>query len=162
MKEEYQKCKHCSPTTSPLNGVGANTGNGHLHNMMKKCECERLVKPFLVSKGAKGSCDCVKGVDVQFEITPSEQTRIDNLRYGCYGSAVGVTQSRVRELLDRVDAGMQYGNEGARISRLQQQTDACSLDSVLTRRPIITPGCPPLPPPPAPPARSCPRTKNQK
>ena len=162
MKEEYQKCKHCSPTTSPLNGVGANTGNGRLHNMMKKCECERLVKPFLVSKGAKGSCDCVKGVDVQFEITPSEQTRIDNLKYGCYGSAVGFTQSRVRELLDRVDAGLQYGNEGTRISRLQQKTDACSSDSILTRRPIITPGCPPLPPPPAPPARSCPLTKNQK
>jgi hypothetical protein len=162
MKEEYQKCKHCSPTTSPLNGVGANTGNGRLHSMMKKCECERVVKPFVVSKGAKGSCDCVKGVDVQFEITPSEQTRIDNLKYGCYGSAVGVTQSRVRELLDRMDAGMQYGNEGTRISRLQQKTDACSSDSVLTRRPIISPGCPPLPPPPAPPARSCPLTKNQK
>jgi hypothetical protein len=162
MKEEYQKCKHCSPTTSPLNGVGANTGNGRLHSMMKKCECERVVKPFIVSKGAKGSCDCVKGVSVQFEITPSEQTRIDNLKYGCYGSAVGVTQSRVRELLDRMDAGMQYGNEGTRISRLQQKTDACSSDSVLTRRPIISPGCPPLPPPPAPPARSCPLTKNQK
>jgi hypothetical protein len=120
------------------------------------------MKPFLVSKGAKGSCDCVKGVDVQYEITPSEQTRIDNLQYGCNGLAVGVTQSRVRELLDRVNAGMQYGNEGARISRLQQQTNACSSDSVLTRRPIISPGCPPLPPPPAPPARSCPLTKNQK
>jgi len=160
MKEEYQKCKHCNTTTSPLNGVGANTGNGRLHSMMKKCECQRVVKTFFGPP--KDPCNCVKDAGIQFEITPSEQTRIDNLKYGCYGSAVGVTQSRVRELLDRVDAGMQYGNEGTRISRLQQQTNACSSDSVLTRRPIITPGCPPLPPPPAPPARSCPRTKNQK
>jgi hypothetical protein len=153
-------CRHCSisqtTTQSPLNGVGANTGNGHLHSVVKACV--PFVKPYLGSY----DCNCVKGNSIQFDITPTEQTRIDNLQYGCYGSALGVTQARVKELLARADSGLQYENEGTRISRLQQRTAACSSDSILTRRPIIIEGCPPLPPPPAPPARACPLTKNQK
>lgn len=153
-------CRHCSisqtTTQSPLNGVGANTGNGHLHSVIKGCV--PFVKPYLGSY----DCNCVKGNSIQFDITPSEQTRIDNLQYGCSGSALGVTQGRVKELLARAASGIQYESEGVRISRLQQMTAACSSDDVVRLGPIVVQTCPPLPAPPAPPAPLCPLTKNQK
>lgn len=141
-----EPCKRCGE--GPLNGVGANTGNGLLH--LKDKTCVKYVKPYL------GSYDCsydCKRVSVNTQITPSEGSRIDSL--GC--TPVGVTQARVKELLAR---GLQFGNEGTRIARLQETTVACSTS--LFNRPIILPGCPPLPPPPAPPARACVLTKNQK
>lgn len=142
-----EPCTRCGP--GPLNGKGANTGNGLLHSNDKNCV--KYVKPFL------GSYDTVcKGDSANANITPSEGSRIDSMRYGCYGSA-SVTQARVKELLAR---GLQFGNEGTRIARLQETTVACS--ETLLKRPIILPGCPPLPPPPAPPARACILTKNQK
>lgn len=149
-------CRHCSisqtTTQSPLNGVGANTGNGRLHSVVKGCI--PFVKPYLGSY----DCNCVKGNSIQFDITPSEQTRVNNLQYGCSGSALGVTQTRVKQLLARASSGIQYESEGTRISRLQQLTAACSSSGP----PIIIQRCPPLPAPPAPPAPSCPLTKNQK
>ena len=129
-----------------LNGVGANTGNGLLHSNDK--HCIKYVKPYLGSY----DCSCKKN-SVNTEITPSEGSRIDGV--GC--NSVGVTQARVKELLAR---GLQFGNEGTRIARLQETTVACSFS--LLNRPIILPRCPPLPPPPAPPARACVLTKNQK
>ena len=142
---------HCCGS-GPLNGVGANTGNGLLHSNDK--DCVKYVKPFI------GSYDCsydCKGNSVNNPIIPSEGSRIDSIQYGCYGSKLGVTQARVKELLQR---GLQFGNEGTRIARLQETTVACSFS--LLNRPIILPRCPPLPPPPAPPARACVLTKNQK
>ena len=136
--------------SGPLNGEGANTGNGLLHLNQKNCV--KYVKPYIGSY----NCECKKN-SVNTDITPSEGSRIDSIRYGCYGSAAGVTQARVKELLAR---GLRFGNEGTRIARLQETTVACSTS--LLRRPIILPQCPPLPPPPAPPARACVLTKNQK
>lgn len=141
MKEPCNRC----PQSGPLNGVGANTGNGLLH--LRDKECVKYVKPFL------GSYDVVcKKNYVNTNITPSEGSRIDSLRYAC-----GATQARVKELLAR---GLQFGNEGTRIARLQETTVACS--ETLLNRPIILTQCPPLPPPPAPPARACVLKKNQK
>jgi hypothetical protein len=102
------------------------------------------------------NCAC-KGTSasVNTPITPSEGSRIDSLSY--YGSKLGVTQARVKELLKR---GLQFGNEGTRIARLQELTVSSSYS--LLNRPIILPRCPPLPPPAAPPARACVLTKNQK
>lgn len=130
----------------PLNGVGANTGNGLLH--LKDKQCVKYVKPYL------GSYDCYacKKTSVNAEITPSEGSRINSIKYAC-----GVPQDRVKQLLAR---GLQFGNEGTRIARLQERTVACS--ESLFNRPIIVEQCPPLPPPPAPPARTCVLTKNQK
>jgi hypothetical protein len=130
----------------PLNGVGANTGNGLLH--LNEKNCVKYVKPYL---GAQGCYDC-KRESVNTNITPSEGSRIDSIKYGCTP-----TQTRVKELLAR---GLRFGNEGTRIARLQESTVACSTS--LLRRPIILTQCPPLPPPPAPPARACVLTKNQK
>ena len=145
-----EPCTRCG--SGPLNGEGANTGNGLLH--LRDKQCVRYVKPYLGSYHC--SYDCNKA-SVNTNITPSEGSSVDSLRYGCYGSALGVTQARVKELLAR---GLQFGNEGTRITRLQETTVACS--ETLLNRPIILPRCPPLPPPPAPPARACVLTKNQK
>ena len=136
--------------SGPLNGEGANTGNGLLHLNQKNCV--KYVKPYIGSY----NCECKKN-SVNTDITPSEGSRVDSIRYGCYGSALGVTQARVKELLAR---GLRFGNEGTRIARLQETTVACS--ETLLNRPIILTQCPPLPPPPAPPARACVLTKNQK
>lgn len=142
MKEPCEKCPSGPPT---LNSVGANTGNGLLH--LNEKNCVKYVKPYL------GSYESVcKKESVNTNITPSEGSRIDSLRYAC-----GTTQARVKELLAR---GLQFGNEGTRIARLQETTVACS--ETLLKRPIILTQCPPLPPPPAPPARACVLTKNQK
>ena len=141
MKEPCERCG-----SGPLNGKGANTGNGLLH--LKDKQCVKYVKPYL---GSSCSYDCKKN-SVNTDITPSEGSRIDSIKYAC-----GVTQARVKELLGR---GLQFGNEGTRIARLQETTVACS--ETLLNRPIILPRCPPLPPPPAPPARACVLTKNQK
>jgi hypothetical protein len=130
----------------PLNGVGANTGNGLLH--LKDKQCVKYVKPYI---GPNNCYDCKKN-SVNSEITPSEGSRINSIKYKC-----GLTQTRVKELLAR---GLQFGNEGTRIARLQETTVACS--ESLFHRPIIPIQCPPLPPPPAPPARACVLTKNQK
>lgn len=138
-----EPCNKCGTT---LNGVGANTGNGLLHSKDK--QCVKYVKPFLGSYDCSYTCKN----SVNANITPSEGSRIDSIKYAC-----GVTQNRVKELLQR---GLQFGNEGTRIARVQETTVACS--SSLLNRPIILPGCPPLPPPPAPPARACILTKNQK
>ena len=140
-----EPCTRCGLSPGPLNGVGANTGNGLLH--LNEKNCVKYVKPFL------GSYDVVcNKASVNTNITPSEGSRIDSLQYKC-----GTTQARVKELLGR---GLRFGNEGTRIARLQERTDACSTS--LLRRPIILTQCPPLPPPPAPPARACVLTKNQK
>jgi hypothetical protein len=133
----------------PLNGVGANTGNGLLH--LNDKQCVKYVKPFIGSY-----CDCKKK-SVNHNITPSEGSRIDSIQYGCNGTSTGVSQARVKELLGR---GLRFGNEGTRIARLQEMTVAAS--ESLLNRPIILTQCPPLPPPPAPPARACILTKNQK
>jgi hypothetical protein len=118
----------------------------------KDRDCFNYVKPFLGYYNCSYTC---KGNSVNTPITPSEGSRIDSL--GCYGSKLGVTQARVKELLKR---GLQFGNEGTRIARLQELTVASS--SSLLNRPIILARCPPLPPPAAPPARACVLTKNQK
>lgn len=149
MKEPCSRCGQ-----GPLNGKGANTPSGLLRLADKNCV--RYV-PAAISV----NCACPTKTSVNTEITPSEGSRIDSIRYGCYGSAKGVTQARVKELLTRTNNGLQFGNEGTRITRLQEITQSCSSDSVL-KRPIILEQCPPLPPPPAPPARACPLTKNQK
>ena len=131
----------------PLNGVGANTGNGLLH--LNEKNCVKYVKPYLGAYDCKSVCN---KTSVNTNITPSEGSRIDSIKYRC-----GTTQDRVKELLRR---GLQFGNEGTRIARLEETTVACSTS--LLRRPIILTQCPPLPPPPAPPARACVLTKNQK
>lgn len=135
--------------SGPLNGVGANTGNGLLH--LNEKTCVKYVTPYLGSY-----YDCKKA-SVNTNITPSEGSRIDSIQYKCNGNAASVTQSRAKELLAR---GLRFGNEGTRIARLQERTVAAS--ESLLNRPIIPIQCPPLPPPPAPPARACVLTKNQK
>ena len=138
-----------------LNGVGANTGDGLLHLKEKAFNRTIIKKPY------SDSCSNCTTLPVSPDSTPSEGSRIDSLQYGCNGSALVVTQSRVKELLKRASYGLQFGNEGTRIAKLQQMQQACSTDSLLNR-PILQQQCPPLPPPPAPPARACPLTKNQK
>jgi hypothetical protein len=140
-------CKHCGK--GPLNGVGANTGNGLLHSEAK--HCVKYVPPFLGSY----DCVCASRTLINTPITPSEGSRIDSIQYGCYGSSV--TQDRVKELLSR---GLRFGNEGTRIAAMKEKVETCSAS--LLQRPVISVRCPPLPPPPAPPARSCILTKNQK
>ena len=145
-----EPCTRCGLSPGPLNGVGANTGNGLLH--LNEKNCVKYVKPFL------GSYDVVcNKASVNTNITPSEGSRIESIQYKCNGNAASVTQSRAKELLAR---GLRFGNEGTRIARLQERTVAAS--ESLLNRPIIPIQCPPLPPPPAPPARACVLTKNQK
>jgi hypothetical protein len=141
----------------PLNGVGANTPSGLLHQRSSDIG---YVKPFIGSY----ACICSKKESINTNITPSEGSRIESLEYGCYspmGNSIGVTQSRVKELLQRAKDGLNFGNEGTRIGRVQDMNKACSEDSLLKRQ-IIVQQCPPMPPPPAPPSRVCPPTKNQK
>lgn len=158
---------HCYPKRNPLNGSSANTEGGRLRRSLMNCVETKMIDTII----GTNNVPCKKSESVLTPITPAESSYLMSKMLACgnFQRSGAITQDEAKRLLAMASSRQQYGSEGVRIARIEQQAIFCATDPesetsrfsnyVLPPTPFV---CPPLPPPPAPPAKQCPLQKNQK
>ena len=162
-----KRIKMSSTKEPPRNGFTANTEGGRIRRMMVTCNLLNT-KANTVTDECKS---CLPPQTVQPPITPAESSRITLIQTRCGSGSYsgGVTQDRVRELLNKNTIQQQFGPESVRIAKVIQDTVTCATNPNVDtarfsqyNRLAAAEVCPPLPPPPAPPRTLCTLSKNEK